>query len=621
MRQLAFLLAAAVCATGLAACSGDGSSPTDPVADQLPAAVADLRIIAGEDGALTLAWTSPVSPGGKSVTYELRRTTWDQVGAPFSSWTALVAPGGDDTAGNEREHRVAGLTAGETYAFGLRASAKPDVWSATSNYAVGAAAPDHDRIRPGPVTRLSMWAATDTSLTVAWVPAGDDSVFGTGVTEHDVRWSPVPLTVSNWDAASRATGPITASSRPGFFKVAIPDLEPDAFYYVAVRGIDEIGHLGALGPNIRPQVRSMRTIYVNVEGTGDAPTIHEAVNQATWRDRVIVGPGRYTWTNQGTGSHKQGLIQVHRGRIGFLVRSEAGPEETIIDAEGQGPVMRLTGEPNENGIIVEGFTFTGGNSTGQPNSPTEEYAGGGLILHHSSSTFRNCIITGNEAIDGGGVWCGGVGEILFEDCIVTGNEAHTGGGFTLINSSLRMTLRNTEIRDNRAFYGGGIWSYHVLFTLEDVLIADNHATRQGGGLWSLNVHPGCELTRTTIADNFCSLGSAIYVVRSTATEDPPPDEVVLRLDGVLVTGNEGSAAFGYSMRAGFRIGCTVVWGNPSGDNRPTLYRDMGGNFAADPLLCDQDDYTLAAGSPCLPGNHPAGTDCGRIGARGQGCAE
>ena len=49
---------------------------------------------------------------------------------------------------------------------------------------------------------------------------------------------------------------------------------------------------------------------------------------------------------------------------------------------------------------------------------------------------------------------------------------------------------------------------------------------------------------------------------------------------------------------------------------------IDGNFSADPLFCNPDagDFTLAADSPCLPGQHPHGDDCGLIGALGQGCA-
>jgi len=49
--------------------------------------------------------------------------------------------------------------------------------------------------------------------------------------------------------------------------------------------------------------------------------------------------------------------------------------------------------------------------------------------------------------------------------------------------------------------------------------------------------------------------------------------------------------------------------------------DLGGNFSLDPLFCDPEngDYKLDCNSPCLPGNHPDGVDCGLIGALGQGC--
>jgi hypothetical protein len=46
---------------------------------------------------------------------------------------------------------------------------------------------------------------------------------------------------------------------------------------------------------------------------------------------------------------------------------------------------------------------------------------------------------------------------------------------------------------------------------------------------------------------------------------------------------------------------------------------MGGNFALDPRFCSVDplatgDFSLRSDSPCAPGNHPDGFDCGRIGA-------
>ena len=65
--------------------------------------------------------------------------------------------------------------------------------------------------------------------------------------------------------------------------------------------------------------------------------------------------------------------------------------------------------------------------------------------------------------------------------------------------------------------------------------------------------------------------------------------------------------------------CSNVYGNTDGDD--LCGADLGGNFSEDPLFCDAEegDYTLDGCSPCLPGNHPHGVDCGLIGALGQGC--
>ena len=68
--------------------------------------------------------------------------------------------------------------------------------------------------------------------------------------------------------------------------------------------------------------------------------------------------------------------------------------------------------------------------------------------------------------------------------------------------------------------------------------------------------------------------------------------------------------------------CNDSWGNPGGNwvgmPDPT---GVDGNISADPLFCDagDGDLGLAADSPCLPGHHPYGYDCGVIGAYGQEC--
>lgn len=70
------------------------------------------------------------------------------------------------------------------------------------------------------------------------------------------------------------------------------------------------------------------------------------------------------------------------------------------------------------------------------------------------------------------------------------------------------------------------------------------------------------------------------------------------------------------------VACCNVYGNEGG-NYVGIPDQTGlnGNISADPLFCDaaHNDYSIHALSPCAPGHHPNGADCGLIGAVGVGC--
>jgi hypothetical protein len=64
------------------------------------------------------------------------------------------------------------------------------------------------------------------------------------------------------------------------------------------------------------------------------------------------------------------------------------------------------------------------------------------------------------------------------------------------------------------------------------------------------------------------------------------------------------------------LSCCDLFGNAGGDYVGRIGGQIGidGNFSADPAFCDtlNGDFTLGDCSPCLPGNHPDGYDCGGI---------
>jgi hypothetical protein len=98
------------------------------------------------------------------------------------------------------------------------------------------------------------------------------------------------------------------------------------------------------------------------------------------------------------------------------------------------------------------------------------------------------------------------------------------------------------------------------------------------------------------------------------------------VDYNIVVGNEAGVDLLDEVDV-FFINCNDVWGNTV-DNWVGLDpTGVNGNFSADPLFCPRVsntaplDLRLSSLSPCLPGQHPYGDDCGLIGALDQGCSQ
>lgn len=348
-----------------------------------------------------------------------------------------------------------------------------------------------------------------------------------------------------------------------------------------------------------------RTWTVRVDGSGDAPTIQAAVDSAGVGDVILVGPGRYTWNNQGGGNVDYGLIAIFRGQDRFTIRSEAGPEATILDAQRHSRVIYIQGY---NAITIEGFTITGGDAP-----VLGSRAGGGLGTHLSRDTIRDCIFEDNWAQQGGGIWCGGVSTLRVENCEFRGNDATYGAAMLFINSSTRSTVSGCVIDNNIATsHGGGIYGLNNNLNIENTLISRNIAdTGSGGGIYLRTMHPS-QVLSCTLVQNLSLDGGGIYI------NDTP----TFTLDRTIIASSGGSAFASYNSSV-ITMSCCDVWGNTGGNELPAGSIDATGNFSLDPLFCDfaGRDFTLNSASPCAPGNHPAGAACDVIGALGVNCGQ
>jgi len=93
-----------------------------------------------------------------------------------------------------------------------------------------------------------------------------------------------------------------------------------------------------------------------------------------------------------------------------------------------------------------------------------ESRGGGLYFLGATARLKDCIIMGNVADDGGGVFLQANEEVTITGCVLAGNEAQRGGGLAAMFS--RINLVNSTISGNK---GGGIYDFVGLgFTIRQI---------------------------------------------------------------------------------------------------------------------------------------------------------
>ncbi len=395
------------------------------------------------------------------------------------------------------------------------------------------------------------------------------------------------------------------------------------------------------------------TWVVREDGTGDAPTIQAAVDSAAVGDTVLVMPGTYTDVVTDSG----GELAAAEMKSGVVLRSAEGAGSTVIDVTSAGVARGITCRDCDESTVIEGFTITGGSTftgagilieAGAPSIRANTFAdalggtGGGMRVTNGATPE----IVGN-LFDGNQACCGIGGAMLVDegaepqviDNVFTGNSGFSGGaiavqlagglfedneftgntgtdGAALVVRAASPVVRGNVFTGNHSTSGGGAVAFMIsgdsLF--EGNVVAGNVADGSGGGILVNAASP--EIVETTVVGNSALQGGGIYL---TGGADVSLERSIVAFstgDGGIVCGDPGSS---------LSVACSDVFGN-QGDQYGGECTDptgTSGNISEDPLFCDLlgGDYTLCANSPCLPGNHPDGWECGLIGARGGGCGD
>ncbi|MGI6197918.1 MAG: FlgD immunoglobulin-like domain containing protein [Candidatus Cloacimonadaceae bacterium] len=164
------------------------------------------------------------------------------------------------------------------------------------------------------------------------------------------------------------------------------------------------------------------TYRVAIDGSQAYTGIQQAIADCAHGDTVLVYPGRYQENISFMGKNiTLASLELTTGDLQYKY-------STILDGNQNGSVVLI--KNGESNVSIRGFTIT--NGTGTYYSNRDQSFGGGvniaLMQAPRKARITNCLITGNQATRGGGVFAG---------------RCH-------------LTLSGTTIKDNIAVIGGGM---------------------------------------------------------------------------------------------------------------------------------------------------------------------
>ncbi len=143
----------------------------------------------------------------------------------------------------------------------------------------------------------------------------------------------------------------------------------------------------------------------------------------------------------------------------------AGPGLSIIKGVpgAEIPVVQISG----GSPTIDGFTITGGDTTGQ-------WLGAGIHIHHGNPTLTNLLITDNSGTNAGAGIYVHSGEPKLKNLTITNNIAqYRGGGLYVYRESAHVTASNLTIVGNVAETGAGIHIRYGELKLRNSILWNN----------------------------------------------------------------------------------------------------------------------------------------------------
>ncbi len=367
------------------------------------------------------------------------------------------------------------------------------------------------------------------------------------------------------------------------------------------------GHIGRYAAGCDSCGPASVVLFVRPDGTGDFPTLREAIEACPDGGTVVAATGTFTGPDN---------RDLDPGGRSIAIRSLNGSAETVIDCEqaGRGFVI-ASGESDA--CVIDGFTIRNGLSA----------LGGGILCDGTSPTLQDIVVEFCAADTGGAAAFDGgaspeVGSLTIRSC-----EADAGGGVACRAAS-DAVLTEVIIEDCVATDGAGMWTSGASPRLTEATLSGNVATGEGGGVFA---DGGAAPTIRMATIEGCvsaNGGSALHARASSPVMENATvvgcagpsggalffDDSAGTVTGCVIALTEGEATVCSGSALPSFASC-ILHDNQGGDE--TCGIDAGGNMIEDPHFCDapSGDYTVCADSPCLIPGAPGG----QIGHYGAGC--
>jgi hypothetical protein len=389
-----------------------------------------------------------------------------------------------------------------------------------------------------------------------------------------------------------------------------------------------------------------RTWYINPDGTGDVPTIHDGLLAAAPGDTLELACGTYSESYLGVG-------------LDLTVRSATGfPDCVTIDAQSSLVLFTAgstaTDQPPE--ILFEGLTLQGTDTFYDCHYLIPS---GACTIGRASIEFLRCVFVGNRGchgaainswgsywyenqvtvrdcefhdnrswVQGGAIFAGG-GSLAIDNSLFSYNGASYGYGTdaTLLARDTDVTVRGTrferaqdtalrildsdrgssgvegcEFVENTGPLFQSVGPYPASF--RGCLVRDNSSLQPAFAHQDNSGSTELEILGCTIVNNAFSGG----LIRSTGPA---------RVARTIVADNEVGDLFLCEAQGSFDITCSDFFSNSRSIWDAPCSPALTAVVDVDPLFCDPEhsDYHLQWGSPCLPANSGG---CDLIGCYGFG---